>query len=151
MVRARQTAEAIATELSVAAELAPDLQECDVGAWEGLDWETIRRRYPEEHARFIANPADVPYLGGESYGDVLRRARPAIERLLEANAGESIAVVAHNVVNRTLLANLIGLDLRLAPRIAQGNGCVNLIHRRAGRIELVTLNSLFHIGAIPPT
>ena len=151
MVRARQTAEAVAGELGVVAEVAGDLQECDVGVWEGLDWETIRQRYPQEHARFIANPAEVPYLGGESYGDVLRRARPVIDRLLEEFAGQSIAVVAHNVVNRTILADLMGLDLRLAPKIAQGNGCINLIRRRGERAELVTLNSLFHIGAIPPT
>jgi broad specificity phosphatase PhoE len=150
MVRARQTAEAIANELGVTAEVVDDLQECDVGIWEGLDWETIRQRYPEEHARFVANPADAPYLGGESYGDVLRRVRPVVERLLEENAGESFAVVAHNVVNRAVLADLMGLDLRLAPKIAQGNGCVNLICRRAGRAELITLNAIFHIGAIPP-
>jgi broad specificity phosphatase PhoE len=150
MVRARQTAEAVACELGLVAEVTGDLQECDVGVWEGLDWETIRQRYPEEHARFVANPAEVPYLGGESYGDVLRRARPVIDRLLEESAGQSIAVVAHNVVNRTILADLMGLDLRLAPRIAQGNGCINLIRRRDDRCELVTLNSLFHMGAMPP-
>ena len=151
MVRARQTAEAVASELGVVAEVAGDLQECDVGAWEGLDWETIRQCYPEEHARFVANPAEVPYLGGESYGDVLRRARPVIHRLLKECAGQSIAVVAHNVVNRTILADLMGLDLRLAPKIAQGNGCITLIRRRDGRTELVTLNALFHVGPIAPT
>jgi broad specificity phosphatase PhoE len=151
MMRARQTAGAIADELGVAVEVARDLQECDVGAWEGLDWAAIAQRYPREHAGFVANPAEVPYLGGESYGDVLRRARPVIDRLLDENAGKSIAVVAHNVVNRGILADLMGLDLRLAPKIAQGNGCVNLIRRRAGRTDLVTLNALFHIGGMPPS
>src|SRR5262249_17805179 len=117
--------------------------------WEGLDWGTISQRYPTEHASFVSNPAEAPYLGGESYGDVLRRARPVVGRLLDENAGRSIAVVAHNVVNRVILADLMGLDLRLAPKIAQGNGCINLIRRRAGRTELVTLNALFHMGAVP--
>src|SRR5262245_60526904 len=148
MVRARQTAEAVASELGVVAEVAGDLQECDVGVWEGLDWETIRQRYPDEHAGFVANPAEVPYLGGESYGDVLRRARPVIDRILEEYAGQSIAVVAHNVVNRAILADLMGLDLRLAPKIAQGNGCINLFRRRYGRTESVNFISLLHIGAI---
>jgi broad specificity phosphatase PhoE len=148
MVRARQTAATIARELGVAATIAPDLQECNVGVWEGLDWETIRTRYPEEHRRFVENPADSAYLGGESYRDVLRRVRPVMERLLDENGGQAIAVVAHNVVNRAILADLMGLDLRLAPKIAQGNGCVNLIHRRGGHVELVTLNSLFHIGSL---
>ncbi len=145
MIRARQTAEAIAGELGVAASVAEDLQECNVGEWEGLDWETIRKRYPEEHGRFVANPAETPYLGGESYADVLRRARPVIARLLETHAGESLAVVAHNVVNRAILADLLGLDLRLAPKLVQGNGCVNLIRCRAGHTELVTLNAVFHM------
>jgi broad specificity phosphatase PhoE len=148
MVRARQTAETIAGELGVAATFVADLQECSVGVWEGLDWGTIRERYPDEHRRFVENPAEVPYLGGESYGDVLRRTRPVIERLLDTHVGAHVAVVAHNVVNRAFLADLMGLDLRRAPKIVQGNGCVNLIRRRAGRSELVTLNSVFHTGAL---
>ena len=71
-----------------------------------------------------------------------------IERLLDAHVGAHVAVVAHNVVNRAFLADLMGLDLRRAPKIVQGNGCVNLIRRRAGRSELVTLNSVFHTGAL---
>jgi len=145
MLRARQTAEAIARELSLTADVEAELHECDVGVWEGLDWQTIRERYPDEHRRFVENPAENPYHGGESYGDVLRRVKGPVERLLQAHAGESIAVVAHNVVNRVYLAHLAGIDLRLAPRIAQANGCVNLIRHRAGQTELITLNALFHI------
>ncbi len=145
MLRARQTAEAIARELAVTATTAADLQECDVGVWEGLDWQTIRERHPDEHRRFDDNPAETPYLGGESYTDVLQRAKPVIERILDAHVGQSLAIVAHNVVNRAFLASLAGIDLRLAPKIAQANGCVNLIRRRAGQTELVTLNALFHL------
>jgi len=146
MLRARQTAEAIARELAVTADVVEDLHECDVGVWEGLDWRTIRDRYPDEHRRFVENPAETPYQGGESYGDVLRRVKPAIERLLDAHAGQTVALVAHNVVNRAFMASLAGIDLRLAPKIAQANGCVNLIRRRAGQTDLITLNALFHLA-----
>lgn len=148
MVRARQTAETIARAAGVASTARADLQECDVGEWEGLDWQTIRARYPFEYGRFAENPAEAPYYKGESYGDVLRRAKPVIENMLATHPGERIAVVAHNVVNRAILADLMGLDLRLAPKIAQGNGCVNLIRRQAGgETQLVTLNALFHLPA----
>ncbi len=153
MLRARQTAAIIGRELSIAPSVVPELHECDVGVWEGLDWQTIRERYPDEHRRFVDNPAENPYLGGESYGDVLRRVEPALTRLLEAHAGECIAIVAHNVVNRVYLANLAGIELRRAPKIAQANGGVNLVRRKAGQTELVTLNALFHLSAshsLPP-
>lgn len=163
MRRARQTAEAIGTSLGIEPLVAEDLHECDVGIWEGLDWGTIAREYPQEHRRFVDDPGNNPYMGGESYGQVLLRSRPAIERLLVAHQGESIVVVAHNVVNRGLLAGMLGLELRLAPTIPQGNGCVNLVKytpptpsvatehqggasaKRNGGCTLVTLNSLFHL------
>jgi hypothetical protein len=35
----------------------------------------------------------------------------------------------------------------MAPKIAQANCCVNLIRRRPGqRMELLTLNNVFHLG-----
>ena len=152
MVRARQTAHFIASKLNesetslVEVESVAPLHECSVGRWEGLDWETIRRQYPDEYAAFHENPAERPYLGGESYGDVLRRVKPVVDELLSKHAGESIAVVAHNVVNRTLLADLMGLDLRLAPKIVQANCCVNVIRAGGGKRELITLNGAFHLG-----
>ncbi len=148
MLRARQTAEAIAGQLGITPAVEPLLHECDVGLWEGFDWGTIRERYPDEHRRFIENPAENPYLGGESYGDVLRRTRPIIEKLLDLHAGEKIAVVAHNVVNRALVADLMGLDLRLAPKIIQANCGVNLIRRQGGLTQLITLNAQFHVDGL---
>jgi broad specificity phosphatase PhoE len=146
MLRARQTAAKIARRLNVEPAVAADLHECDVGRWEGLDWGAIREQYPHEHRQFHENPAENPYFGGESYGDVLRRVKPVITQLLAEHAGESFAVVAHNVVNRTILADLLGLDLRRAPQIAQANCCVNLIRHRNGKTELVSLNGVFHLG-----
>lgn len=148
MCRAQQTADAIAREQSLVPTVVEDLHECDVGLWEGLDWETIARTHPDAHRRFVDDPAANPYLGGESYGQVLSRARPVLERLLDAHRGESICVVAHNVVNRVLLAEILGMDLRQAPKIPQGNGCVNLIKRTDGRNVLVTLNALFHLEGV---
>jgi broad specificity phosphatase PhoE len=144
--RARQTAESIARERNIAPQVIDDLHECNVGLWEGLDWQTIHERYPDEHRRFVENTAETPYLGGESYGDVLRRVMPVIERLCDSHKGESIGVVAHNVVNRALLAHLLGLGLERAPKIAQANGAVNLIRRQGARNELVTLNAVFHLA-----
>lgn len=145
MVRARQTATAIADTIGHEAIPLDNLQECDVGCWEGMDWERIRQDFPEAHKRFAEAPDQHPYLEGESYGDVLRRAWPVVDELLTRHVGERIIVVAHNVVNRVLIAKLLGLEIRRAQGLHQGNGCVNLIRRRDGRTELVTYNALFHL------
>lgn len=149
MRRARQTAEVIAGQLALTPSAVADLHECDVGVWEGLDWGTIAERHPQEHRQFVENPAEHPYLGGESYGQVLERAWPVVEKLMTAHAGQSIVVVSHNVVNRSLLARLLGLELRRAPGIPQANCCVNLVKSTKGRHTLVTLNALFHFEELP--
>lgn len=145
MLRARQTAAAIAARHRLDAEALPNIQECNVGVWEGLDWDTIRREFPEAHRRFTENPAEHPNLGGESYGDVFCRARPVLDGLLQRHAGECIVVVAHNVVNRVYLAHLLGIELRKAASIRQENGGANLIHDVHGQTAVVTLNSSFHL------
>jgi alpha-ribazole phosphatase/probable phosphoglycerate mutase len=143
--RARETARAIAGAAGCEPAILADVQECHVGRWEGMDWETIRREFPAEYQRFLDDPARHPYFGGESYGDVFRRAHPVIDRLLDQHAGKRVVVVAHNVVNRVLAAHWLGLEPKRAQSLHQGNGCVNLIRRREGTTELVTYNAQFHL------
>jgi broad specificity phosphatase PhoE len=143
--RAVETATMIAQRSGVAVETIDGLQECNVGQWEGLDWGSIAARHPEAHRAFVADPARVPYLGGESYGDVLARARPTIGGILARHKGEAIAIVGHNVVNRVYIADVMGLDLRKARELEQSNCCVNVIEARDARTVLLTMNATFHL------
>jgi broad specificity phosphatase PhoE len=114
-----------------------------------MDWGTIEREFPEHWARFQEDPAECPYLGGESYRDVCARVQPILLELLARHRGESIAIVAHNVVNRVYLAQLLGLELRLAQRLRQQNGCINLIGHTAAGTTVVTMNATFHLDEPP--
>lgn len=143
--RAAETAAAIAERHTLSVTPIAEITECHVGVWEGKDWDTIAREAPEEYRLFHEDPSAHPYLGGESYSDVLRRAWPVFERLLQQHVGETIVVVAHNIVNRALCAHLMGLDLRKAKGLAQDNCCVNIIHHADGKSTLVTMNSVFHL------
>ncbi|HEV3304248.1 MAG TPA: histidine phosphatase family protein [Planctomycetaceae bacterium] len=145
MRRALETARAIAARCRVDVVVRDELIECNVGRWEGLSWDGIREQFPEECENFQRDPSRFPYLGGETYSDVARRAVPVLERLLERHWGEEFAVVAHNIVNRVSVATFLGLDLSRAKEIHQANGGVNVIRREGGRTQLVTLNSAFHL------
>ena len=114
MKRAIETAEHIAGHHSLEVQTHAELKEADVGEWEGMDWGSIMEKHPEEHAKFFANPAENPYLGGESYNDVHKRASAKLNDLIEQHRGEAIAVIAHNVVNRALLAPILGVDMQYA-------------------------------------
>ena len=143
--RASETAAAIAEPHSLSVTQIAEITECHVGVWEGKDWDMIAAEHPAEFRLFHEDPATQPYLGGESYTDVLHRAWPAFERLLQQHVGETVVVVAHNIVNRALCAHLMGLELRKAKWLSQDNCCVNIIQHAAGKSTLVTMNSVFHL------
>ena len=145
LVRARQTAEAIARPHQLPVQEVQDLIEVDVGIWEGSTWEDIARDYPVEYRRFMTTPGTQPYVGGENLGQVQQRVTPAIERLMQQHRGKRIAVIAHNVVNRAFLSTLLQLPIDAARSIVQDNCGINIIRLREDQLQLRTCNATLHL------
>jgi len=146
--RAQQTAQAVANHHGLPVCAIGDLRECSVGRWEGRDWETIQRDDPEGYEKFFSDPVHTPHPGGESYGDVLKRATAVFQQLFDRHPGENIVVVGHNMLNRAYLAGFVGIDLKYARKLRQMNCCLNLLHHHADVTELVTLNSVLHLDEL---
>jgi broad specificity phosphatase PhoE len=124
------------------------LTECDVGSWEGLDWQTIRHLHAEDYQRFLSNPAKYGYPGGETFAEVYQRVSATIEDLLQRHAGDSILVVAHHVVNRTYLAGLLGLTPALARQVTLDNCGISVVVREGEDTSVSTLNAAFHLQGV---
>jgi len=144
MLRAQQTAGAIASQRGLEVQAVAPLHEVDVGSWEGMTWPEIMEAEPTAYEKFMTDP-NFPYRDGESFADVLARVKEPLNELLTRHVGESFAVVAHNVVNRVYIAELLGRGLENSRKIRQMNCCVNVIRAKDGAAELVTMNSLFHL------
>lgn len=141
--RAHETARIIAERHGLGPVLVPELTEVDVGTWQGLTWEEVRRDFPELYERVHADPMMVPYLGGESFGDVARRALPALSRVAADHPGESIAVVGHNAVNRAVLGAVLATQPRL---LRQANGGINLLEfRPPDSYRVIMINACLHL------
>jgi broad specificity phosphatase PhoE len=145
LLRAQETARAIALPYGLDVTLVDALIEVDIGRWEGRSWVEIAETEPEEYRRFMDDPGRHPYLGGESFQQVQDRALPALRRLMEANVGGRIAVVAHNIVNRASLAPLLALPTAKARQIHQDNCGINVVWLESGEMKLRTLNATFHL------
>ena len=148
LLRAVQTAAIIAAPHGLAPTPLDDLTECDVGRWEGLDWQTVRSLDAEGFQRFHTNPAAFGYPGGESFQDVYERSRPAFDDLLRVHAGRSILVVAHHIVNRTYLAGLLGLAPDQARQVTLDNCGISVVVRVGAETTVSTLNAAFHLQGV---
>lgn len=145
LLRAVETAHFVAQSQGLEIRPVPSLREVDVGNWEGRSWDEIARDDAEAYGRFRNDPAVHPYAGGETLLEVQRRVTPVLEQLASAHQGQQIAVVAHNVVNRSFLGGLLQLPLVHVRHIRQDNCGVNILDWIDGQFELRTWNCILHL------
>jgi 2,3-bisphosphoglycerate-dependent phosphoglycerate mutase len=105
-LRARETAQLIASPLGKPVYLDPRLREIDLGEWQGLTEEEVRAWDSERLALVRADPWNMPRPGGESWSEVAERALSAIQEFVNANQGGHILAVSHGGAIRVLLQRL---------------------------------------------
>ncbi len=110
LYRTNATARAVCAPKNLPLRTDPDLREIHMGAWEDKPWGEVRHFEPAEMDRFNATDPSWRAPGGESYGDVGRRAAAALVRIAKSCPGQTAAVFSHGTAIRQALAVLKGVD-----------------------------------------
>ncbi len=101
------------------------LRELDFGEIEGLTYEEVERTRPELYRRWMEQPTEVEFPGGESYATLAARVRAAIDELLAL--GGTRVVVAHGGPLRAVLADCLAMPAAAIFRIGQSYGGVSIV------------------------
>lgn len=128
--RAVKSAEIIGRPHSLEPIVVPSLRERDFGVWEGMSFDEISEKYPDEFCKWAKNPLKFSPVKGESTLEVKERVISSIELILENHYGEYIAIVAHGGVNRVILCHFLGIPLEHIFRIEQDYGALNIVELR---------------------
>jgi len=107
--RALETLAPLAGRMRLKPEVLPDLDEIDMGEWDGLPFAEVRERFPDAYAARGRNFAGFKAPGGESFADVADRAMSALDRL--AKGPRPVLAVTHAGFIRTVLCRLLGHPL----------------------------------------
>jgi ribonuclease H / adenosylcobalamin/alpha-ribazole phosphatase len=100
--RALETAEIVASELDLVAQVDDGWRECAFGAWEGLTFAQVGERFPAELAAWLATTAaSAP--GGESVDGLVARAAAARDRVVARYSGQAVVVVTHSLPIRAVV------------------------------------------------
>jgi alpha-ribazole phosphatase len=121
-------------------EVLADLREIDFGAFEGLAYDEIAARYPQIYNSWMDHPTEVEFPGGESYAVMRVRVLHALDHMLRASKGETVAVVTHGGVIRALIAWALGVPDEHIFSIGQRHGAVNLLRVTDGTPVVDLLN-----------
>lgn len=108
-LRARQTAEAVASPHALAVERADAMAEVEFGAWTGRSFDDLAADPDWQAWNTRRGTARVP--GGESMAEVQDRAWHWLENATRRFDEAVIAVVSHCDVIRAVVARVLGLPL----------------------------------------
>jgi len=151
LMRARQTAQAIADLRGMPLQVESGLRERCYGGFEGLLYSEIEARYPGEFAAWQARDVDAVLPPGQNCGETFRdfyaRATGAILALARANAGKTLALVAHGGVLECAYRLAQGMPLETPRNFKVFNASVNRFVLEEGRL---ILNSWGEVGHLQP-
>ncbi|MDC0833176.1 histidine phosphatase family protein [Geitlerinema sp. CS-897] len=154
MLRPKETAELILEHHpGVPLTTNENLREIGHGLWEGKLESEIRGEYGELLERWKTQPETVQMPEGENLQQVWDRAKLAWDEIVKAY-GESDRpltgiVVAHDAINKAILASLFDLGPDYFWNFKQGNGAVSVIdypHGPDGKPVLQTSNVTLHLN-----
>lgn len=152
LIRAVETADIINEHLHVPREVREDLKEISFGDMEGLSDTVIADKFEDFLRGRAKMEKDMAYPGGESAADVVTRAVPVLEEIMKQDY-DTVAVVTHGGVIRSLVAHYLGMDLARVPLLAghlENCGITELWYRRSdGRVSLNRFNDASHLESCP--
>ena len=86
------------------------------GLCDGMTYEEVAEKYPEEAAARKADKFQYRYPRGESYTDLIARLEPLAHELERLR--EPVLIVAHQAILRVLYAYFMGLPRESCPKVS---------------------------------
>jgi len=152
LARAIETARPLSKLTGLQIHSTNAFRERSVGVMEGLTFEAAAQQHPEQYAALLRRDFEHVLTGGESYRQLLDRAREKLDEIIEQNHGGKIAVFSHTGTICILALHLMGaLDSpELKPVwISSANcGITRFELRDDGFVRVLNINDTSHLSGM---
>ncbi len=145
LIRAYRTAEIISEPHRLMVRTDSRLRELNQGRCEGKKFEDLLADFPELLKDWMDDPADVEMPKGESMRQMQARGWKAIEKIADTHQGQTVAVIAHNLLNLSVICRALGLELNRFRSLRQGVTAVNELEFTPRGPVLTRLNDTHHL------
>ncbi len=149
LMRARQTAQAVAQAHGLQLHFDPALRERCYGGFEGLLYAEIERRFPAEFAAWQGRDIDAEVPPGTNQGETFRqfhaRVTGAILGWAQAHPGKTLALVAHGGVLECAYRAALGLPLHTPRSFTVHNASINRFTVAGGVLALQSWGETEHL------
>ncbi|MBI4300111.1 MAG: histidine phosphatase family protein [Chloroflexi bacterium] len=146
LLRAVDTASAIASHHRLDVNVEESLIEIDQGEMDGLTFTEMRSRFGDVLRQWAADSENVRLPGGESMGDVQRRAWAGVQGIRERHTNDSVLLVSHNFVILSIICRAIHLEVSNFRRFRLSPTGVSLLDLGEDDGMLLSFNDTCHLA-----
>ena len=136
LIRAKRTAKTIIGDRKITLTTDERLRELNFGPWEGVDIRTIR----DAASQPFTNPGSyIPPVGAESFAQLYHRSGEFVDQVLLPLEGtyETVLVVAHGGVNRSILNPVLNIPVDDFWRVHMGNCATAIFDCTDGKLTML--------------
>ncbi len=136
LIRAKRTAETIIGDRKITITTDERLRELNFGPWEGVDIRTIK----DAASQPFTNPGSyIPPEGAESFAQLYKRSGEFVDQVLLPLEGtyETVLVVAHGGVNRSILNPILNIPVDDFWRMHMGNCATAILDCTDGKLSML--------------
>lgn len=146
--RTMETAGYIARMKNLPINTREDLKEIHGGLWEGMRWDDLVAKYPEEYDVWEAKPHLHQMPGGESMESFRHRVVTAVEDILQKEDGKNVCIVTHGTVIRVLMCWFKGWPLEDIVKVLwYDNTAVTIVSRENDSFEIELEGDASHLNS----
>ena len=154
--RAFKTGEIVAEKFGIDAIPVPELREICGGVWEGMVFDDVPVKYPEEYAVWKNDLGSFCAIDGESAKEVYDRISKAIIKIAEENDGKNVAIACHAFAIRTFLCYARGKGVEeLQNSSFVTNSSISIMEYDKGNFDIIQMGFDGHLEgmqtALPKT
>jgi probable phosphoglycerate mutase len=150
LLRARQTAQPVASALDLATVSDAALREQSFGQVDGMSVDDIKARHPQAWEGWLRFHEDYCMPEGESTRQFHARVMDAVHRLVAAHPGETLVVVTHGGVLDMIYRTARSLGLNGPRQSDIPNAGLNRVRVREGGIDILAWADIAHLADMPP-
>ncbi len=146
--RTVETAEIILKPHGIHVQHHAGFLDLNYGDWQGKTLEEVKKVYPDLYRRWEEEPHRVIFPNGEGLDAVRERAESGIREIASGQEGQTVLVASHRVVNKVLIATLLGLDNASFWEIGQDTAALNEFVFKDNRWICRLVNDTCHLRGL---
>lgn len=120
--RAKKTAKIISSYINIPIKIENGFKEIDLGDWDGMSWEVIKREQKEYYHQWLNDIGNVCTPNGENYFEAGRRGIDTLKKILKDKDDNSeVMIVSHSGMIKTILCLFSGVPFIKRRMYEMGN------------------------------